>query len=36
MKPQKKQIKKSKEEVIEFQAIRPFGPTIINVFDQKL
>jgi len=30
MKPQKKQIKKSKEEVIEFQAIRPFGPTIIK------
>jgi len=30
MKPQKKQIKKSKEENIEFQAIRPFGPTIIR------
>ena len=30
MKPQKKQIKKPKEEAIEFQAIRPFGPTIIR------
>ena len=30
MKPQKKQIKKSKEEVIKFDAIRPFGPTIIR------
>ena len=30
MKPQKKQIKKSKEENIEFQAIRPFGPTIVR------